>query len=53
MALLPSGRYRDARAMREAIAGLTHAGSSDEAAAVSEMGGTRSATDVKKTNVSK
>jgi serine/threonine-protein kinase len=53
MAPLPQGRYRDARAMREAIAELTHAVSSDEAAAVSEMGGTRSATDVKKTNVSK
>jgi serine/threonine-protein kinase len=53
MAPLPQGRYRDARSMREAIAELTHAGSSDEAAAVSEMGGTRVATDVKKTNVSK
>jgi serine/threonine-protein kinase len=53
MAPLPQARYRDAKAMREAIAELTHAGSSDEAAAVAEMGGTRSATDVKKTNVSK
>jgi serine/threonine-protein kinase len=51
MAPLPSGRYRDARAMREAIAELGQAGSSDEAAA--EMGGTRSATEVRKTNVSK
>jgi hypothetical protein len=51
MAPLPSGRYRDARAMREAIAELGQAGSNDEAAA--EMGGTRSATDVRKTNVSK
>jgi serine/threonine-protein kinase len=51
MAPLPQGRYRDAKAMREAIAELAQAASS--AAPVSEMGGTRSATDVKKTNVSK
>jgi serine/threonine protein kinase len=53
MAPLPQGRYRDARAMREAIAELAHAGSSDDTTGGSDIGGTRSATDVKKTNVSK
>jgi serine/threonine protein kinase len=53
MAPLPQGRYRDAKAMREAIAELAHAASSDATSPVAEMAGTRSATDVKKTNVSK
>jgi serine/threonine protein kinase len=49
MAPLPQARYRDARAMREAIAALVPAGSSDEPVG----GGTRSVTEVRKTNVSK
>jgi Protein kinase domain len=56
MAPLPQARYRDARAMREAVAELAgQAGSREEAAAepVASEIGTRSATDVKKTNVSK
>jgi serine/threonine protein kinase len=53
MAPLPAARYRDARAMREAITELIHAGSSVETPTASDRGGTRSATDVKKTNVSK
>jgi Protein kinase domain len=54
MAPLPQSRYRDARAMREAILALDQAGSGeDEAATDLERGGTRSATEVRKTNVSK
>jgi hypothetical protein len=49
MAPLPQGRYRDARAMREAIAALVPAASNEESAGA----GTRSVTDVRKTNVSK
>jgi serine/threonine-protein kinase len=47
MAPLPQGRYPDARAMREAIAALVPSGSSADGA------GTRSVTEVRKTNVSK
>jgi serine/threonine protein kinase len=49
MAPLPQGRYRDARAMREAIAELVSPGSGEEPAGA----GTRSVTEVRKTNVSK
>jgi serine/threonine protein kinase len=53
MAPLPQARYRDARAMREAIEQLGYAASrAPEAEAVADDG-TRSSTDVKKTNVSK
>jgi hypothetical protein len=45
MAPLPQGRYPDARAMREAIAALVPDGSGED--------GTRSLTEVRKTNVSK
>jgi serine/threonine-protein kinase len=45
MAPLPQGRYPDARAMREAIAALLPGGSGED--------GTRSVTEVRKTNVSK
>ena len=59
MALLPQGRYRDARAMREAVASLVQV----DLTGPSSVGpvsieaeivvGTRSATEVRKTNVSK
>jgi serine/threonine-protein kinase len=54
MAPLPQSRYRDARAMREAVAKLDQAASSGDAdlAADAERG-TKSATEVRKTNVSK
>jgi serine/threonine-protein kinase len=49
MAPLPQGRYRDARAMREAIVALGSASAPGDASTA----GTRSLTEVKKTNVSK
>jgi serine/threonine-protein kinase len=54
MAPLPQSRYRDARAMREAVAKLDQAASSGEADLAGEAeSGTKSATEVRKTNVSK
>jgi Protein kinase domain len=56
MAPLPQERYADARAMRDALVRLAQAEPSDAAdtpAEPLESGGTRSDTDVKKTNVSK
>ena len=52
MAPLPQSRYRDARAMREAVAKIGQTGSRDEEGAAAESG-TKSATEVRKTNVSK
>jgi serine/threonine-protein kinase len=54
MAPLPQSRYRDARAMREAVAKLGQAASSGEADLAGDAeSGTKSATEVRKTNVSK
>ena len=54
MAPLPQSRYRDARAMREAVAKLDQAASSVEADLAGDAdSGTKSATEVRKTNVSK
>jgi len=54
MAPLPQSRYRDARAMREAVAKLGQAASSGEADLAGDTeSGTKSATEVRKTNVSK
>jgi hypothetical protein len=55
MAPLPQARYRDARAMREALAQLSHLPSNDDAttSADAARAGARSVTDVRKTNVSK
>jgi serine/threonine-protein kinase len=54
MAPLPQSRYRDARAMREAVAKLDQAASSGEAELAGDAeSGTKSATEVRKTNVSK
>jgi serine/threonine-protein kinase len=53
MAPLPQSRYRDARAMREAVAKIVQTGSGDTDAADAAGNGTKSATEVRKTNVSK
>jgi hypothetical protein len=53
MAPLPQSRYRDARAMREAVAKLGQTSSGEGDPPAEAESGTKSATDVKKTNVSK
>jgi serine/threonine-protein kinase len=53
MAPLPQSRYRDARAMREAVAKLSQTGSGEADVPDEAPSGTKSATEVRKTNVSK
>jgi serine/threonine-protein kinase len=53
MAPLPQSRYRDARAMREAVAKLGQTSSGEGDPPAEAESGTKSATDVRKTNVSK
>jgi serine/threonine-protein kinase len=53
MAPLPQGRYRDARAMREAILAVGPALAVEETGLRGETAGPRSVTEVRKTNVSK
>jgi serine/threonine protein kinase len=53
MAPLPQGRYRDARAMRDAILAVAPGIASEATSTQSETPGPRSVTEVRKTNLSK